>query len=155
MVTWIVEHVPDKSAEIIDLGCGNGHLLLKLAKVGYHRLVGIDYAPAAVRLASALAKERGQSERVTFQTLDLIALLDDQTANQTWFGRFDVVLDKGTFDAISLHPDQSVAKAEGRDGPADLYVQAAGRLLKPDGVLLITSCNWTRSELEIRFSKCK
>jgi SAM-dependent methyltransferase len=131
MVTWIVEHVPDKSAEIIDLGCGNGHLLLKLAKAGYHRLVGIDYAPAAVRLASALAKERGQSERV------------------------DVVLDKGTFDAISLHPDQSVAKSEGRDGPADLYVQAAARLLKPDGVLLITSCNWTRSELEIRFSKCK
>lgn len=32
-----------KNAKIIDIGCGNGLLLLALAERGYSQLVGVDY----------------------------------------------------------------------------------------------------------------
>lgn len=61
---------------------------------------------------------------------------------------WDVVLDKGTFDAISL---SSATDGQGRrinEG----YRAAALRLVKDGGLFLITSCNWTEEELERWFA---
>lgn len=57
--------------------------------------------------------------------------------------RFDVITDKGTYDAVGLSEDAAAKRR--------LYVQAAAKLLKPHGLLVITSCNNTRQELEARF----
>jgi SAM-dependent methyltransferase len=57
---------------------------------------------------------------------------------------WDVVLDKGTFDAISL---SSALDDRGRrinEG----YRDRALRLVRDGGLCLITSCNWTEEELE-------
>ena len=51
-----------------------------------------------------------------------------------------VCMDKGTFDAISLLPSGA---AEGRGA----YRRNVRRLLQPDGLFVITSCNWTKEEL--------
>lgn len=59
---------------------------------------------------------------------------------------FDVCIDKGTFDAISLNPDNS------KDGKK-LYVHALKEALKYNGIFVITSCNWTKVELLDRFSE--
>lgn len=61
---------------------------------------------------------------------------------------FDVCIDKGTFDAISLNPDHT---KEGKK----LYVQALKVALKVDGYFAITSCNWTKEQLLERFSDGK
>ena len=53
--------------------------------------------------------------------------------------RFDLITDKGTFDAVGL--------SEGAAANRQLYTEAAARLLKPGGLLVITSCNSTRQEL--------
>lgn len=53
--------------------------------------------------------------------------------------RFDVITDKGTFDAVGLSQDATANK--------QLYINAIGNLLKPGGLLVITSCNTTREEL--------
>ncbi|KAK9425426.1 putative Protein-lysine N-methyltransferase EFM4 [Seiridium unicorne] len=61
---------------------------------------------------------------------------------------WDVVLDKGTFDAISL---SSATDGQGRrinEG----YRAAALRLVRDGGLFLITSCNWTEDELERWFA---
>lgn len=59
---------------------------------------------------------------------------------------FDVCIDKGTFDAISLNPDNT---NEGKR----LYVQALKDALKNNGFFSITSCNWTKEQLLERFEE--
>lgn len=59
---------------------------------------------------------------------------------------FDVCIDKGTFDAISLNPENT---EEGKK----LYVQALKGSLKNKGFFAITSCNWTKQQLLERFSE--
>lgn len=61
---------------------------------------------------------------------------------------FDVCIDKGTFDAISLNPDNT------KEG-IKLYVQALKGALKDDGFFIITSCNWTKEQLLERFGEGK
>ncbi|KAL6862045.1 S-adenosyl-L-methionine-dependent methyltransferase [Trichoderma novae-zelandiae] len=57
---------------------------------------------------------------------------------------FDIVLDKGTFDAISLSATSSPAETH----PCETYRQRLLQLLNPrGGLFLVTSCNWTEKEL--------
>lgn len=57
---------------------------------------------------------------------------------------FHVCVDKGTFDAISLHPDGAAEKRR-------QYVASLSRALGVRGFFLITSCNWTAEELLTEF----
>ena len=54
--------------------------------------------------------------------------------------KFDIAIDKGTYDAIALCPDDSKGKRH-------LYKDFLVRILKQDGIFIITSCNWTYDEL--------
>lgn len=58
---------------------------------------------------------------------------------------FDVCIDKGTFDAVSLNPDNT-------NEVKKLYVEALKDALKDQGYFAITSCNWTKEQLLDRFS---
>lgn len=60
----------------------------------------------------------------------------------------DVCIDKGTYDAISLNPDNSLIQRH-------KYKQSVSRLIKPLGLFIITSCNWTESELVDYFAQGK
>ncbi|KAM9466569.1 EEF1A lysine methyltransferase 2 isoform 2-T2 [Clarias gariepinus] len=58
---------------------------------------------------------------------------------------FDLCIDKGTFDAISLNPeDREMAKLQ--------YLTSLKAALKPQGHFVITSCNWTKEQLLQIFS---
>lgn len=54
--------------------------------------------------------------------------------------QYRVCVDKGTYDAISLNPD-------GAERSRMAYRQMVKHLLQPGGLLMITSCNWTKDEL--------
>uniref|UniRef100_K1PTM8 Methyltransferase-like protein 10 n=1 Tax=Magallana gigas TaxID=29159 RepID=K1PTM8_MAGGI len=43
---------------VIDLGCGNGVMLLEMAKRGYSNLTGVDYSEGAVQLARSIADKK-------------------------------------------------------------------------------------------------
>lgn len=114
MVDWVEEHYEDEmeSTSVLDLGCGNGHLLLDLAELGFEDLTGIDYSPAAIRLATAVAKDRGFEDIIQYaavdflaekETLDWCSTLNKQDSESKEPKKFKVMLDKGTYDAISLH----------------------------------------------------
>jgi len=62
--------------------------------------------------------------------------------------KFDVCLDKGTYDAISLNLDDAT-------GCQAKYINNVSCLLAPDGVFIICSCNWTKPELLAQFSNSK
>jgi len=75
---------------------------------------------------------------------DVVELTGDEDVLD-WFpyqrGGFDIVLDKGTFDAISLADDAKDTRVCQR------YPDIVRRLLRRGGILVVTSCNWTEDEL--------
>ena len=96
--------------------------------------------------------------------LSLDELRDGKHRRLDWFpyeqGGFDIVLDKGTFDAVSLS-DEVVEKEEEkkrvrvrvRVRVCELYPAIAKRLVRRGGFLVVTSCNWTEEELIRWFTK--
>lgn len=69
----------------------------------------------------------------------------------SWFpydqGGFDIVLDKGTFDAISLADDAEETRV------CERYPDIVRQLLRAGGFLVVTSCNWTEEELVKWFTR--
>ncbi|XP_075894482.1 EEF1A lysine methyltransferase 2 isoform X2 [Nelusetta ayraudi] len=138
VLRWMDKANISEDAAILDIGTGNGAFLVELAKQGYKNLTGIDYSPASVDLARSVL----QAEDIT----DVILKEIDFLHSQGELRGFDVCIDKGTFDAISLNPDNS---KEGKTR----YVQTLKDALKDRGFFSITSCNWTKEQLLDRFSE--
>jgi SAM-dependent methyltransferase len=139
-VEWGLEHVPPSSnPSILDVGCGNGCVLIALVEAGYKpdRLLGIDYCPDAAKLASLIASNHG-AERVVFATCDFLTENPPLLPNMDRLDSWDLVLDKGTFDAISLSRRDHHGKS-----PADEYPQRIARILKPGGHFLIACASYS------------
>lgn len=151
-------------------------------------MVGVDYSTQSIELARKLwrqysaslasssdpsssspsaatpdpASTSARGEDITFKVLDLI---NDTPNEQLWWptdsGGFDLVLDKGTFDAISLSSATVVESIPASDSPEastrerrvyELYPTKVLAMVKPGGFLLVTSCNWTEEEVIAWFS---
>ena len=106
-------------------------------ELDYQNLLGVDYSPSAIELATQIASSKASAAK--FQFYDLFGTEK--------LSPVDLILDKGTFDAISL-----AAYDPNQQSPANLYVEVISKLLVEQGILLITSCNWTLEELVERFS---
>ncbi|KHN47249.1 Methyltransferase-like protein 10 [Glycine soja] len=115
---------------VLDIGTGNGLLLQELAKQGFSDLTGTDYSERAISLAQSLANRDGFSN-VKFLVDDVLETKLEQ--------EFRLVMDKGTLDAIGLHPDGPVKRM--------MYWDSVSRLVASGGILVITSCNNTKDEL--------
>ncbi|KAF2139637.1 uncharacterized protein K452DRAFT_63494 [Aplosporella prunicola CBS 121167] len=139
------EEEEGETTSFLDLGTGNGHLLFALRDDDWEgRMVGVDYSRKSVELARRIGEtRRAENEElraVQFEEFDILAGTPGE-----WLGAgFDVVLDKGTFDAISLSGEMD---AQGRR-ICEGYREQAEKLIKKGGILLITSCNWTAEELK-------
>ncbi|KAJ6609208.1 S-adenosyl-L-methionine-dependent methyltransferase [Mycena sp. CBHHK59/15] len=147
MVKWVLEHAPpSQDASILEVGSGNGTLLFALVDAGYEptRLSGIDYSADAINLASAIAATTNNCESIAFSLCDFLATDPPRLPHmeQGW----DLMLDKGTYDAIAL-----AEKEEGGKSPASRYPGRVAVLLKPGGMFLMTSCNFTEDELRANF----
>ena len=98
----------------------------------------MDYSGRAIQLAKKIAKN--QECDITFDTLDIL----DERSIAKFRDEFQVIVDKGTFDAISL--------SETAAGDKELYVRHSSMMMGEGALLLITSCNWTEAELLTHFS---
>ena len=148
------------ASRVLDLGTGNGHMLFALRDEEWQgELVGVDYSMASVQLAQQIAAQRQTaqpqdddeaaectdnesadiSEAPAFFQWDLLHEHPGDWAQQN----FDLVLDKGTYDAISLSADTD---GEGRR-ISERYRDRIILLIESGGFLVITSCNWTKEEL--------
>lgn len=118
------------------IGCGNGMMLIELYREGYQNLTGVDYSANAVQLASQIAID--QNMNINYRVVDL---LNADDINVTFPNKtFDIVHDKGTYDAISLHPENPGLKRI-------TYLENIWNLTSDNGFLILSSCNWTESEL--------
>ncbi|PIN08255.1 Methyltransferase [Handroanthus impetiginosus] len=118
------------SWSVLDVGTGNGMLLQELAKLGFSDLTGSDYSEGAIDLARSLADRNGFSN---------IKFLVDDVLDTKLDRKFQLVTDKGTLDAIGLHPDGPIKRI--------MYWDAISELVASGGLLVITSCNSTKDEL--------
>ncbi|KAL8636226.1 MAG: hypothetical protein Q9228_006358 [Teloschistes exilis] len=133
------------STSFLDLGTGNGEFLFLLREGGFTgSMLGVDYSPASVELASRIAGQKGLSVEgeagVRFNEWDIVS----GNWADSGEGEFDVVLDKGTFDAVSLSADTD---GEGRR-VCEGYRAKVLPMVKVGGRFLVTSCNWTEEELK-------
>ncbi|WWC58164.1 uncharacterized protein I303_100700 [Kwoniella dejecticola CBS 10117] len=181
MRRWASKHLPRRSPDdpairILECGSGNGTLLLSFLtssgspppeKQKFH-LTGIDYCDSATILASSietsrretLSEEIDEDEEILndveceWRTADL---LRKDFKGETW----DLVMDKGTYDALCLSQekitsteDEESLKGDG-DGmlPSQLYPERIAKLVKKGGLFLITSCNFTEEEIRARYTK--
>lgn len=79
------------TGRVLDVGCGTGDTAIYLAQKGY-KVMGIDFIPKAIDLASARAKRAGS--QIPFRVFDAMKL--DQLHE-----RFDTVIDAGLFHNLS------------------------------------------------------
>lgn len=133
----------------LDLGCGNGRLLLALREADFSGpMLGMDYSPTSIELAREIEKSRIESlewqdseaktaATIQYQEHDILA---QSNAIPT---KYDVILDKGTFDAISLSSDVDSSGLK----PTEAYRLRIKPLIQDQGLFIITSCNWTEQEL--------
>lgn len=140
------------TTSFLDLGCGNGSLLFALREEGWRgRCLGVDYSAESVALARQIAASGAVAgdDEVEFAEWDVLrgdygAVLPGEQGTAQEQPGWDVVHDKGTFDAVSLSDE---ADARGRR-VSEGYKARVLRLVRPGGLFLVTSCNWTEAELE-------
>jgi SAM-dependent methyltransferase len=82
------------SPKILEVGCGSGDLLLDLARHGYRNVVGIDIAPAAIRLA----RRKLEEHNLTIEGLHCISL--DSFCSRLQGAQFDVVIHSHVIEHI-------------------------------------------------------
>ena len=156
-----------ENCSFLDLGAGNGHFLFRLREGEEYgeegeeegwggRTLGVDYSERSVEFARRIAENKGlgldgkekEGREVEFKWWDVMsqspagAVLSGQN-EKGW----DVVLDKGTFDAISLSEEKDIT---GRR-VCEAYKERVVPLIREGGIFLITSCNWTEEELSAWF----
>lgn len=90
LVGNFVRNVWLKIKIFVPKGCGNGMMLIELAREGFTNLTGVDYSPKAIDLSQNIAKD--QEIAITYKVADL---LDAECCVS--LGRFDIVHDKGKF----------------------------------------------------------
>ncbi|CAG0903489.1 unnamed protein product, partial [Cyprideis torosa] len=125
-----------KNTAVLDVGCGNGVMLTEgLYPEGFKNLVGWDYSTAAIDLAKRISSNAGATE-ILFEVRNILEV--------DLLPSFDLIHDKGTFDAISFDSSQRVT-----------YAEKISSLLLPSGRLILTSCNWTEEELKHIFQDAR
>lgn len=136
IVKWILKNEKLlKTDGVLDLGSGNGMMLIELAREGFTTLLGVDYSAQAIELASQIAKDQNLSDVIQYKQVDLLSETEVKA-----LGIFRILHDKGTYDAISLNPNDAKTKR-------NLYLRNLLTVMNEESFFIITSCNWTQSEL--------
>jgi len=99
----VLTHVPaDRAMRILDIGCGTGSLLFRLAEaLPQASLVGIDLSAANIRAAKREQDQRPSAARVTFEPADYLQYRGDP---------FDAIVSDGVLHLVPGDSDTLACK---------------------------------------------
>ena len=113
----LAEQPPGK---VLDAGCGNGHIMLKLLSKGWD-VQGIDYAEEMVKLAKSSLSDAGHSEdRAEVGDITNLSRYEDNS--------FDAIYSLGVIEYLSTEQEEKMYKE-------------VLRVLKPDGLFVAEYIN--------------
>jgi len=115
-----------KDAEILVLGCGNSNMSALMYSEGFHHISNVDVADAVIE---QMKTRYGHLREMSWQTMDATALT---FANKS----FDVVIEKGLFDALFAGTGTRVHGV----------LSEVRRVLRPTGRLLSVTFSHDRVE---------
>lgn len=116
---YIFKHCRAQGSHILDIGCGGGILCESMATAGA-LVTGLDVEPDAIAVAQCHANEQGLSIQY------VCTPIEDYRPNES--GVFDIITCMEMLEHVSE--------------PA-LVIQHAARLLKPGGLLILSTINRT------------
>lgn len=119
-------------------------MLVDLAKEGFMKLTGVDYSEKAINLARKVLNDKGLPE-IKLQVYNILDAEHLKSKSEFINFEFKLAHDKGTYDAISLCPDNANEKRNS-------YILNVWTILSEKGFLVLTSCNWTKDELIEHFN---
>lgn len=155
---WILETIRSKNRstsdkwDILDVGCGNSYTLTTLVErakdklsvdhLDNLRLFGLDYSRNSIDLSKKIVLDKGYTDVIALEQCDF--LNHKEVSEVTKDMKFDIVIDKGTFDAICLLASDSPEKLKA----AKLnYIQSVYSVSKVSSTFILASCNSTEEEL--------
>jgi hypothetical protein len=165
-----------EETSFLDVGTGNGHFLFRLrerfpnededyeddggdpngtqriSRTRFNgRMVGTDYSQKSIEFAHRIAASKNILPGIEFLQHDVMASSPSALLTGPNSTGYDVLLDKGTFDAISLSsdalPDTDTGTGNSGKRLCEGYKERILPLVKDGGVFVVTSCNWTEEEL--------
>jgi ubiquinone/menaquinone biosynthesis C-methylase UbiE len=127
---WILinQTFPNKSAKILELGCGGGRVGLGLAKEGYDNLTMTDFSPVMVDMTQGVFAEAGIAQSATIEIANACRLnYPDQSWDGVLFAFNGLMCLRGRADRL--------------EALAEIY-----RVLKPGGKFLFTANDREKGE---------
>jgi cyclopropane fatty-acyl-phospholipid synthase-like methyltransferase len=88
----LAELAPLQGRTILDVGCGSGRYCHAFAERGAARVLGIDFAPAMIDIATQLAGDQGVTDRCEFR----VGTFPDDVGDE----RFEASTAMGYFDYV-------------------------------------------------------
>lgn len=118
------ELVPDRKSRILMLGCGNSTLSKDMLDDGYTNIVNLDYSSVVIE------KMRARVPELDWRIMD-IRELEQHASTLGGPGTWDVIVDKGTMDALMAENGSVWNPSEQVLQNVAAEVQGVLHLLKP------------------------
>ncbi|XP_077998167.1 EEF1A lysine methyltransferase 4-like [Glandiceps talaboti] len=112
-----------KTDRILMLGCGNSNLSKEMYDDGYHNIVNTDYSPVCIQ---KMMDKYSNCPGMTWEVMDIRELKYPQDS-------FDVVLEKGTIDALLVDEKDPWNISQETKDLVDQALIETSRVLKQNG----------------------
>ena len=120
---------PYIGGNILDVGCVNSDLSFKLAQYPHvNCVIGIDFSETAIQRANSKLQEMDDGGKLKFQVEDVTNMSGELALNY-----FDLVIDKGTLDALVAEDSSPLFPSQQVIDRLDLALINISTRLKPNG----------------------
>ncbi|XP_069474913.1 EEF1A lysine methyltransferase 4 [Ambystoma mexicanum] len=119
----LLEEQLRKEDRLLVLGCGDSSLSHDLYQRGYTSITNIDYSPVCIE---AMRKRHAECHGMVWTVMDARALTFSDES-------FDVVLEKGTLDAMMVEERDPWDVSAGTSELLDQVLKEVSRVLRPGG----------------------
>ncbi|KAJ3051090.1 hypothetical protein HK097_007934 [Rhizophlyctis rosea] len=130
LVQPLEQIIPDRSARILHLGCGNSRLSEDMYKAGWRNMVNLDFSPAVIENMRSRTSSMPEMSWIVGDIFHLDQVFTTPTDH------FDVAIDKGTLDALLTKKHDPWDPDVELVAQMQQYMEQVRDVLKPNGVFL-------------------